>query len=39
MSSLIDRIRGDLSNDKYYKQNFPNDGQRLLLLAHANPGP
>ena len=30
MSSLIDRIRGDLSNDKYYKQNFPNDGQRFL---------
>lgn len=28
--NLLDRIRGDLASDKYYKQNFPNDGQRFL---------
>jgi hypothetical protein len=36
MSNLIDRIRGDLSSDKYYKQNFPNDGQRFLAWYLRN---
>jgi hypothetical protein len=30
MSVLLERIRADLTSDKYYKQNYSNDGQRFL---------
>jgi hypothetical protein len=33
---LLDRIRADLSNDKYYQQNFSNDGQRFLAWYLRN---
>jgi len=36
MSDLLDRIRADLANDKYYKQNFSNDGQRFLAWYLRN---
>ena len=35
ISGLVDRIRADL-NDKYYKQNFSNDGQRFLAWYLRN---
>jgi AIPR protein len=36
MSSLLDRIRADLANDRFYKDNFPNDGQRFLAWYLRN---
>jgi len=36
MLGLLDRIRVDLSTDKYYQQNFSNDGQRFLAWYLRN---
>jgi hypothetical protein len=36
MSALIDRIHADLTSDRYYKQNYPNDGQRFLAWYLRN---
>jgi hypothetical protein len=36
MSALIDRIRADLTSDRYYKQNYQNDGQRFLAWYLRN---
>ena len=33
---LLDRIQADLANDKYYKQNFSNGGQRFLAWYLRN---
>lgn len=36
MLSLLDRIRSDIVEDKYYQQNFSNDGQRFLAWYLRN---
>src|SRR5262249_6724851 len=36
MSVLLERIRADLTSDKYYKQNYSNDGQRFLAWYLRN---
>jgi AIPR protein len=36
MHGLLDRIRADLTTDKYYQQNFSNDGQRFLAWYLRN---
>ena len=36
MPELLERVRNDLSNDPYYIQNFPNDGQRFLAWYLRN---
>jgi hypothetical protein len=33
---LLDRIRQEISQDDYYRQNFPNDGQRFLAWYLRN---
>jgi AIPR protein len=36
MSTLLERIRSDLASDKFYQQNFSNNGQRFLAWYLRN---